>query len=123
MDEERNYKFIGRAKDVLRVGGENVSAIEVEGVLLQHPAVRQVQVIGVPDQRLIEVPMAVVQLEKGKICSEDEIISFCKGKLSSFKIPRYTWFVKDFPVTASGKIQKYKLRKEATKHATFTDSR
>lgn len=122
MDKERNYKFIGRAKDMLRVGGENVSAIEVEGVLLQHPGVRQVQVIGVPDQRLIEVPMAVVQLEEGKICSEQEIISFCKGKLASFKIPHYTWFVKDFPVTASGKIQKYRLRKEATKYATFTDS-
>jgi len=122
MDEERNYKFIGRAKDMLRVGGENVSAIEVEGVLLQHPEVRQVQVIGVPDQRLIEVPMAVVQLENEKICSEQEIISFCKGKLSSFKIPRYAWFVKDFPVTASGKIQKYRLRKEATKTATFTES-
>jgi len=115
MDEEGNYKFVGRAKDMLRVGGENVPAIEVEDFLLQHPAVRQVQVIGVPDQRLIEVPMAVVQLEEGKICSDQEIIAFCQGKLSSFKIPRYIWFVKEFPVTASGKIQKYRLRKEATK--------
>ena len=113
MDEEGNYKFVGRAKDMLRVGGENVSAIEVEDFLLQHPAVKQVQVIGVPDQRLMEVPMAVVQLEEGKICSEQEMIAFCQGKLSSFKIPRYIWFVKEFPVTASGKIQKYRLRKEA----------
>lgn len=115
MDEKGNFRFAGRVKDTLRVGGENVSAIEVESFLLQHPAVRQVQVIGVPDPRLMEVPMAVVQLKEGKSTSESEIIAFCQGKLSGFKIPRYVWFVKEFPLTGSGKVQKYKLREEAIK--------
>jgi fatty-acyl-CoA synthase len=115
MDEKGNFKFTGRAKDMLRVGGENVSAIEVESFLLQHPAVRQVQVIGVPDPRLTEVPMAVVQRKEGQRASDQEIIAFCQGRLSSFKIPRYVWFVQEFPLTGSGKVQKYKLREEAIK--------
>ena len=88
-------------------------AIELEGFLLQHPAVRQVQVIGVPDAKLVEVPMAFVQLRDGHSCDEREIIEFCSGRLSSFKIPRAVRFVREFPQTASGKIQKYKLRQEA----------
>jgi fatty-acyl-CoA synthase len=115
MDAKGNFRFVGRAKDLLRVGGENVSAIEVEGFLLQHPAVRQVQLIGVPDPKLVEVPMAVVQLKDGHSCREQEIIDFCRGKLSSFKIPRHVRFVKEFPQTASGKVQKYKLREDARK--------
>jgi fatty-acyl-CoA synthase len=113
MDAQGNFRFIGRAKDMLRVGGENVSPMELEGFLLQHPAVRQVQVIGVPDAKLVEVPMAFVQLRDGHSCDEREIIEFCSGRLSSFKIPRAVRFVREFPQTASGKIQKYKLRQEA----------
>ena len=113
MDEEGNFRFVGRAKDMLRVGGENVSAIEVEGFLLRHPAIREVQVIGVPDGKLMEVPMAVVRLHEGKTCTEGDIIRFCQNKLASFKIPRYVWFTNEFPVTGSGKIQKYKLREAA----------
>lgn len=113
MDAHGNFRFIGRAKDMLRVGGENVSPMELEGFLLQHPAVRQVQVIGVPDAKLVEVPVAVVQLRDGHSCDEREIIEFCTRKLSSFKIPRAVRFVREFPQTASGKIQKYKLRQEA----------
>jgi len=115
MDEKGNFRFAGRIKDTLRVGGENVSAIEVESFLLQHPAVRMAQVIGVPDPRLVEVPMAVIQLKEGQRATESEIIAFCQGKLSSFKIPRYVWFVEEFPLTGSGKVQKYKLREEALK--------
>ena len=69
--------------------------------------------IGVPDAKLVEVPMAVVQLKDGYTCDEREIIEFCRGKVSSFKIPRAVRFVMEFPQTASGKIQKYKLRQEA----------
>jgi len=113
MDAQGNFRFMGRTKDMLRVGGENVSAIELEGFLLQHPAIRQVQVIGVPDAKLVEVPIAVVQLKDGHTCDEREIIEFCSGKVSSFKIPRAVRFVSEFPQTASGKIQKYRLRQEA----------
>ena len=113
MDEEGNFRFMGRAQDMLRVGGENVSASEVEGLLFQHPAVRQVQVVGVPDPRLVEVPMAFVQLKHGQTCGEEEMIEFCRGRLAKFKIPRYVRFVAEFPQTASGKVQKHKLREEA----------
>jgi len=113
MDEAGNFKFTGRIKDMLRVGGENVSPLEVEGFLLGHPAVKQVQVIGVPDRRLVEVPMAVVQLKEGAICTEREIMDFCEGKIARFKIPRYVRFVREYPLTASGKVQKFKLREMA----------
>ncbi len=115
MDEAGNFRFTGRAKDMLRVGGENVSAIEVEGFIFQHPAVRQVQVVGVPDPRLVEVPMAFVQLKEGQACREEEIIEFCRGRLAKFKIPRHVRFVTEFPLTASGKVQKHKLREEASR--------
>lgn len=115
MDDKGNFRFAGRVKDTLRVGGENVSAIEVESFLLEYPAVRQAQVIGVPDERLMEVPMAVVQVKEGQKASEQEIIAFCRGKLSGFKVPRYVWFVEEFPLTGSGKVQKFKLREEAIK--------
>jgi fatty-acyl-CoA synthase len=113
MGENKFFKFTGRIKDMLKVGGENVSVLEVEGFLLRHPAIKQVQVIGVPDPRLTEVPLAVVQLKEGAICTEKEIIDFCKGKIARFKIPRYVRFVQEYPMTASGKIQKVKLKETA----------
>jgi len=115
MNEKGYFKFSGRLKDMLRVGGENVAALEVEGYYLKHPAVRQAQVIGIPDEKLVEVPALVVQLKEGQRVSEKEMIDFAKGKLSNFKIPRYVWFVDEFTLTASGKIQKFKLKEEALK--------
>jgi len=115
IDPRTNYlKFTGRLKDMLRVGGENVSAMEVESFLLSHPKIKQVQVIGVPDARLTEVGMAFVELKPGETATEEEIIAYCRGKMANFKIPRYVIFVEEFPMTGSGKIQKYKLKEKAT---------
>lgn len=113
IDPQRNYlKFTGRLKDMLRVGGENVSAMEVESFLLSHPKIKQVQLIGVPDARLMEVGMAFVELKEGETATEEEIIAYCRGKMANFKIPRYVVFVQEFPMTGSGKIQKYKLKEK-----------
>lgn len=114
IDPRTNYlKFTGRMKDMLRVGGENVSALEVESFLLTHPKIKQAQVIGVPDPRLTEVGMAFVELKEGEEAREEEIIAYCRGKIANFKIPRYVIFVQEFPMTGSGKIQKFKLKEKA----------
>jgi len=114
IDPETRYlKFTGRFKEMLRVGGENVSAMEVESFLLTHPKVKQAQVIGVPDPRLTEVGMAFLELKEGMSATEEEILNFCKGKIANFKIPRYVTFVKEFPMTGSGKVQKFKLKEQA----------
>ncbi len=106
-------RFLGRYKDMLKVGGENVDPMEVEGLLLEHPAVQQVAVVGLPDQRLAEVPVAFVERKSAADIDADAIIDYCRGKVASFKIPRYVVFIEEFPMTASGKIRKVELRAEA----------
>ena len=106
-------RFLGRFKDMLKVGGENVDPMEVEGLLLEHPAVRQVAVVGLPDQRLAEVPVAFVERKPGVDIEADDIVAYCRGKVASFKIPRHAIFLDEFPMTASGKIRKAELREEA----------
>ena len=98
---------------MLRVGGENVSAMEVESFLLKHPKVKQAQVVGVPDPRLTEVGMAFLELKEGISAIDQEFLNFCKDRIANFKIPRYVVFVKEFPMTGSGKIQKFKLKEQA----------
>ena len=107
-------RFLGRYKDMLKVGGENVDPMEVEGYLLEHPSVHQVAVVGCPDRHLSEVAVAYVQKAERADIEEDQIIAYCRGKVASFKIPRHVVFVDDFPMTASGKIRKVKLRADAT---------
>src|SRR5919198_650526 len=109
-------RMVGRLKDVFRVGGENVAPAEVEEVLLTHPAVESAQVIGVPDARLGEVPCAYVTLKSGKAAAEPELIEWCKARSANFRVPRYLRIVEDFDaigMTASGKVQKAKLREHA----------
>ena len=115
VDENGYFFFKGRIKDMLRVGGENVSAEEVENYLLMHPKVLQAALVGIPDPIKVEVPMAFVQLKEGETCTEEEIINFCKGKIANFKVPRYVQFVKSFEMTGSEKIQKFKLKEIAGK--------
>ena len=114
LTPEGRLRMVGRLKDVFRVGGENVAPAEVEEVLLAHPAVETAQVIGVPDARLGEVPCAYVTLKNG--VSEAELLSWCKERLAGFRVPRYLRIVSDFEaigMTASGKVQKAKLREHA----------
>ena len=106
-------RFLGRFKDMLKVGGENVDPMEVEGLLLEHPAVQQVAVVGLPDRRLAEVPVAFVEPKPGAEIEADDILAYCRDKVASFKIPRHAVFLDEFPMTVSGKIRKVELRDEA----------
>jgi fatty-acyl-CoA synthase len=94
----------------------------VEAFLLRHPAVNQVKMVGVPDQRLSEVGAACVVLTPGAGATADELIAFCRGQLASFKIPHYILFVKEFPMTSSGKVQKFRLRQIALEELRLTES-
>jgi fatty-acyl-CoA synthase len=113
MFDDGMVRFLGRYKEILKVGGENVDPVEVEAFVLQHPAVDQVQVVGVPDARLSEVVAACVVLNPGASVTAADLIEFCRGRLASFKIPRHVFFVKGFPMTSSGKVQKFRLREAA----------
>jgi fatty-acyl-CoA synthase len=106
-------KFMGRYKDMLKVGGENVDPMEVEAYLMTHPGVGMAAVVGCPDARLSEVGVAYVRQEQGHALTEEDVLAHCRGRIASFKIPRHVVFVEDFPMTSSGKIQKVKLREDA----------
>jgi fatty-acyl-CoA synthase len=110
MREDGMIRFLGRYKEILKVGGENVDPVEVEAFLLQHPAVNQVKLVGISDARLSEVGAACIVLNAGAQATAEELVAFCRGKLAGFKIPRYVIFVKEFPMTSSGKVQKFRLR-------------
>ena len=101
--------FHGRLKDVLKVGGENVGALEVEAVVGNHPAVKGCAVVGMADPRLVEVPVAFVELVPGQTATEREILEFCVGKLASFKVPRRAFFLTEWPMNST-KIDKPALR-------------
>ena len=111
FDETGHIMFHGRTKDMLKVGGENVAAAEIEAMLQSHPAVKLAQVVGIPDDRYAEVPAAFVELADGASASEAELIAHCQGKLASFKLPRHVRIVTSWPMSTS-KIQKFKLRGE-----------
>ena len=111
IDADGCLHFVGRLKDTIRPGGENVSAAEVEAYLLKHPAVRQVAVIGVPDARLGEVVMAVIEPREHSNLTVEEVVAFCRGNISNQKVPRHVRFTREWPMTGSGKIQKFELRK------------
>jgi fatty-acyl-CoA synthase len=108
-----HLRFMGRYKDMLKVGGENVDPMEVEAFLIGHPAIDAVAVVSYPDARLAEVGVAFVCVQPGHTLREVDVIDYCRGKIASFKIPRHVFFVDRFPMTGSGKIQKVKLREEA----------
>jgi fatty-acyl-CoA synthase/long-chain acyl-CoA synthetase len=109
IDPDGQLMFHGRLRDMLKVGGENVAAVEIEAWLQKHEAVKLAQVVGVPHQRLIEVPAAFIELEPGASASEEELMAFCKGQIAGFKIPRYVRFVEEWPISST-KIQKFKLQ-------------
>ncbi|WP_090990292.1 AMP-binding protein [Bacillus sp. OV322] len=113
MDKNGYCKITGRLKDVIIRGGENVYPREVEEFIYQHPSVMDVQVIGVPDQKYGEELMAWIIPKENSGLTAEEIQNYCKGNISKHKIPRYIEFTKEYPMTASGKIQKYKLREQS----------
>ena len=109
IDSDGRVTFVSRLKDMLKVGGENVSAAEVEGYLITHPAIALAQVVSAPDERYVEVPAAFIQLKPDMDATEEEIIEFCKGKIATYRIPRYVRFVDDWPMSGT-KIKKIVLR-------------
>ncbi|XP_054249636.1 medium-chain acyl-CoA ligase ACSF2, mitochondrial isoform X2 [Indicator indicator] len=116
LDERGYCKIIGRCKDMIIRGGENIYPAELEQFLHTHPKVEEVQVVGVKDSRMGEEICACIRVRDGQDCTKEEIKAFCKGKISHFKIPRYIVFVDQYPLTVSGKIQKYKLREQMEKN-------
>ncbi|MCD1295197.1 AMP-binding protein [Methanocella sp. CWC-04] len=115
LDEEDYCKITGRIKDMVIRGGENIYPREVEEFLYTHPEISDAQVIGVPDVKYGEELMAWVKVKNGIAITEDEIKEFCRGKIAHYKIPRYIKFVDEFPMTVTGKIQKYKMREISIK--------
>lgn len=111
LDEDGRLHFLGRYKDMMKVGGENVSAEEVAEFLMRHPKVAQAAVFGIPDPRLDEVPMAVVELKPGETATEQEIIRHCASAMANFRVPRQVRFTTEWPMTGSGKIQTHELRR------------
>jgi fatty-acyl-CoA synthase len=121
LDHEGRVSYQGRIKDMLKVGGENVAAVEIESYILNHPAVALVQVVGVPDAKLLEVAAAFIQLKPDRTCTEQEIVDFCHGKIASFKIPRHVRFLEEWPMSAT-KIQKFKLQEVLTRELGQTEA-
>lgn len=113
MDENGYCRITGRLKDMIIRGGENIYPREIEEFLYQHPKILDVQVVGVPDEKYGEEVMAWIILKPGQTATAEEVQEFCRGKISRHKIPRYIEFTDSYPMTASGKIQKFKLREQA----------
>ena len=118
-----HLRFVGRYKDMLKVGGENVDPMEVEAYLMSHPAISLAAVVSYPDARLSEVGVAFVRCEPGVTVTEADVVAHCRGRIASFKIPRHVYVVDEFPMTSSGKIQKVKLREEALRRRPPADAR
>ena len=104
--------FQGRLKDILKVGGENVSPVEIEATLNEHPTVKRAEVVGVPDERLDEVPFAFVELQPGHELSAEDLTAFCRERLAGLKVPRQIEAIDEWPMSAS-KVDKRKLRERA----------
>jgi fatty-acyl-CoA synthase len=110
MDEAGYLNIVGRIKDMVIRGGENVYPREVEEFLYTHPAIEDVQVIGVPDEKYGEELCAWVKLRPGAELTEEDVRAFCVGKIAHYKVPRYVRFTEEFPMTVTGKVQKFKMR-------------
>ena len=109
LDPDGRISYHGRLKDMLKVGGENVAAVEIESHLSTHPAVKLVQIVSAPDDVYVEVPAAYIELHDGAEMTEADVIAFCEGQMASFKVPRHVRFVDEWPMSAT-KIQKFHLR-------------
>ena len=119
-DENGNFKITGRIKDMIIRGGENIYPREIEEFLIQIPEIKDIQVAGVKSERYGEITGAFIILHEGKTLTEEDVIEYCRGKLAKFKWPQLVMFMKEFPMTGSGKIQKFKLTEIGTKYRRET---
>jgi fatty-acyl-CoA synthase len=122
MDEEGYIRIVGRLKEMVIRGGENIYPREIEEFLHHHPKIDDAYIIGVPDIKYGEELMAWVKVENGDILTEEDIRAFCKGKIAHYKVPKYYKFVDSFPMTISGKIQKFKMRQQAVEELGLQDA-
>ena len=122
IDEAGYCNIVGRIKDMVIRGGENIYPREIEEFLYRHPKVLDVQVVGVPDQKYGEVLCAWIILREGEAMSEDEVRSFCQGQIAHYKIPAYIRFTDNFPMTVTGKIQKFQIRERMKQELGLTDA-
>lgn len=122
MDENGYCKITGRIKQMIIRGGENIYPKEIEEFLYTHPKVSDVQIYGVPDRKYGEQVMAAIVLKKGVTMDEEEVKAFCRGRIANYKVPKYVKFVDSYPMTASGKIQKFKLREMAIRELQLEDA-
>jgi len=113
MDEDGYVKITGRLKEMIIRGGENIYPREIEDYLFTHPKISEVAVFGIPDEYYGEEIMAWIQLHSNETMTEDEVREYCKGNIAHFKIPKHIWFVEEFPMTVTGKLQKYRMREMA----------
>jgi fatty-acyl-CoA synthase len=113
MDSEGYLAIVGRSKDMVIRGGENIYPREIEEFLYGHPDIEDVQVVGVPDARYGEELLAAVRLRSGATLTEEDVRDYCRGRLAHYKVPRYVRFVSEYPMTVTGKIQKFKIRDAA----------
>ena len=120
MDDEGYVNIVGRIKDLVIRGGENIYPREIEEFLYRHPKVQDVQVVGLPDQRYGEELCAWIVVKPGETATDDEIRDFCRGQIAHYKVPKYIRFVAGFPMTVTGKIQKFKIRDEMTEQLGLT---
>jgi fatty-acyl-CoA synthase len=121
MDENGYCRITGRIKNMIIRGGENIYPREIEEFLHSHPKVSDVQVYGVPDRKYGEQVMAAVKLKDGCVADEEEIREFCRGRIADYKVPCHVRFVEEFPMTASGKVQKFRLREMAIRELDLAD--
>jgi fatty-acyl-CoA synthase len=123
IDDEGYCNIVGRSKDMIIRGGENVYPREIEEFLFKHPKIEDVTVVGVPDQKYGEEICAWVRLRTGEALNEEDVKAFCKGQIAHYKIPRYVMFVQSFPTTVTGKIQKFLIREQTMKELGLTEQR
>jgi fatty-acyl-CoA synthase len=110
MEDKGYVRIVGRRKEIIIRGGENISPWQIEQFLLSHPKVAEAAVFGVPDESLGEEVMAWIRLQPGATATTQELRNYCRGRIAHFKIPREIWFVEEFPLTVSGKVQKFRMR-------------
>jgi fatty-acyl-CoA synthase len=121
IDEEGYCRIVGRAKDMVIRGGENIFPREIEEFLHRHPHIEAVQAFGVPDQKYGEEICVWVKLRAGKELSDDDIRTFCRDQIAHYKVPRHIVFVEEFPMTATGKIQKFVMREAMVERLTVAE--
>ena len=112
LDADGYLSIVDRMKDLIIRGGENIYPREVEEFLYTHPRIKDVQVFGVPDERFGEQLCAWIHVQDGETLTEEEVLEFCRGSIAHYKVPRYIRFVDGFPMTVTGKIQKFIMRQK-----------